>query len=78
MAFVICEPCVGVKDKSCVDVCPVNCIVEGDDQCYIDPDLCIDCSLCVGVCPVQAIYQEEEVPEQWKSYIQKNADFFKK
>ncbi|MCL6522381.1 MAG: 4Fe-4S binding protein [Firmicutes bacterium] len=76
MAYVICEPCIGVKDKSCQEVCPVNCIVEGEDQLYIDPSLCIDCSLCVGVCPVSAIYFQEDVPDQWKSYIEKNANFF--
>ena len=43
MAYVIAEPCIGVKDASCVAVCPVECIYEGDDQYYINPDECIDC-----------------------------------
>lgn len=77
MAYVICEPCIGVKDKSCVEVCPVDCIHEGEDQLYIDPEECIDCGACEPECPVEAIYPEEEVPEQWKSYIEKNANFFK-
>lgn len=46
-------------------------------QLYIDPDNCIDCVACVYVCPVKAIFLAEEVPEPWKHYIQKNADFFK-
>jgi Fe-S-cluster-containing hydrogenase component 2 len=46
MPFVIAEPCIGVKDKSCVEVCPVNCIYEGEDQYYIHPDECIDCQAC--------------------------------
>jgi ferredoxin len=80
MAYVIAEPCVGVKDKSCVVVCPVDCIhgTEDDDMLYIDPDECIDCGACTPECPVAAIFPLEEVPDQWKSYIQKNAVYFKK
>ena len=80
MAYTIAEPCVAVKDKACVEVCPVDCIyeVEGkDDQLFINPDECIDCGACVPVCPVQAIFPNEEVPEEWKSYIEKNANAFK-
>ncbi|HWQ28611.1 MAG TPA: ferredoxin family protein [Dehalococcoidia bacterium] len=78
MAYVITEPCIGVKDASCVDVCPVDCIhtTEEDQQYYIDPDKCIDCAACETVCPVNAIYYEEDVPEQWKAYIQINRDYF--
>lgn len=65
------------RDASCVEVCPVNCIHEGDDQYHIDPDECIGCSACATVCPVNAIYDEDELREQWKGFIQKNADFFK-
>jgi ferredoxin len=78
MPHIIAEPCVGVKDKACVAVCPVDCIYEGDDMLYIHPDECIDCALCVPECPVDAIFMEEDTPEQWKGYIQINADFFKK
>jgi len=78
MPYVIAEPCVGVKDKSCVAVCPVDCIHEGEEMLYIDPNECIDCGLCEPECPVDAIFMEDELPEQWKDYIQKNADFFKK
>ena len=75
--FVITEPCIGVKDASCVEVCPVNCIHEGGDQYHIDPDECIGCSACAVVCPVNAIYDEDDVPEQWRPYVAKNAAFFK-
>ncbi len=78
MIYVITEPCIGSKDASCVEVCPVNCIHEAEDQYCIDPDECIGCSACATVCPVSAIYDEDEVPEQWHSYIEKNANFFKK
>ena len=76
MAYIIAEPCVGVKDKAWVDACPVDCIHEGDDQLYIHPDDCIDCGACVDPCPVTAIFAEDEVPEEWQSYIAKNKDFF--
>ena len=80
MAFVIAEPCIGVKDKSCVAVCPVDCIhgTDEDNMLYIDPDECIDCGSCTPECPVSAIFPLAEVPEQWQSFIQKNADYFKK
>ena len=79
MAYVITEPCIGTKDASCVEVCPVDCIATSDDaeQYFIDPDDCIDCGACVDTCPVDAIYPEEEVPEQWASFIVINADHFK-
>ncbi|NLN29340.1 MAG: ferredoxin family protein [Firmicutes bacterium] len=77
MAFVITEPCIGVKDAACVEVCPVDCIHEGEDQYYIDPDECIDCGACEPECPVEAIFPEDEVPEEWQHFIEKNANFFK-
>ncbi|TVS86987.1 ferredoxin [Mycobacterium helveticum] len=76
MTFVITEPCIDVKDKSCVDECPVDCIYEGQRMLYIQPDECIDCAACEPVCPVEAIYVDEDVPEEWSDYTQINADFF--
>jgi ferredoxin len=80
MAYVIVQPCVGVKDASCVEVCPVDCIHTDDaaTMYFIDPDECIDCGACVDPCPVDAIFPEDEVPEQWREYIKINADYFKK
>ncbi len=80
MAYVIAEPCISVKDQSCVAVCPVDCIQgkESDEMLYIQPDECIDCGACAPECPVSAIFPAEEVPDIWKSFIQKNADYFKK
>jgi NAD-dependent dihydropyrimidine dehydrogenase PreA subunit len=76
MAYIIAEPCVDVKDAACVAVCPVDCIYEGDDQYYINPDECIDCGACEPECPPQAIFAEDAVPEKWTSYIAKNYKFF--
>jgi len=78
MPYIITEPCIGVKDASCVDVCPVDCIHSTDDapQYYINPDQCIDCAACEIACPVQAITHENDVKEEWTKYIAINADFF--
>jgi ferredoxin len=74
MAYVIAEPCINVKDKACVEVCPVDCIYEGKDMLYIHPDECIDCEACVPECPVEAIFAEANVPAQWASFTQMNAE----
>lgn len=42
---------------TCVTVCPVDCISEGDIY-VIDPDACIDCGACEADCPVQCIVVE--------------------
>jgi len=78
MTHTICEPCIGVKDTACVDVCPVDCIHGDDLMLYIDPETCIDCGACIDACPVLAIFTEDDVPEEWKHYTEKNAAFFKK
>lgn len=72
MAFVITSPCHGEKSADCVDVCPVDCIIEGENMYYIDPDQCIECGACEAVCPVQAIYYEEDVPPDERKYIEMN------
>src|ERR1700752_952188 len=77
MAYVIAEPCINVKDKACVEVCPVDCIYEGETMLYIHPDECIDCGACEPVCPVKAIFAEDETPDQWKNFIELNKKFFR-
>ena len=76
MTYVIAEPRIDVKDKACVEVCPVDCIYEGEHQLFIHPDECIDCGACEPVCPVTAIFVEEQVPEQSKQFIELNKQFF--
>lgn len=76
MAFVITSPCFGEKSAECVEVCPVDCIEEGKDIFNINPDICIDCGACEAVCPVEAIYSEDEVPEEESEYIELNRNFF--
>ena len=78
MTYIIAEPWVGLKDGACVDVWPVDCIYtkDEDDMFYIQPEECIDCAACEPVCPVTAIFAEEDVPEEWNSYIAKNYEYF--
>ncbi|ADG97315.1 4Fe-4S ferredoxin iron-sulfur binding domain protein [Segniliparus rotundus DSM 44985] len=76
MAFVVAEPCVDVIDRSCVEECPVDCMYLGKRMVYINPDLCIDCGACESVCPVEAIYNEEDLPDEWSAFKEANAQFF--
>jgi NAD-dependent dihydropyrimidine dehydrogenase PreA subunit len=80
MTYVITDPCIDLLDKSCVEVCPVDCIhfEEGTDRkLYIDPDECIDCGACEPVCPVTAIFAEDDVPDAQKEYTELDAKWFK-
>jgi len=76
VTYVIAQPCVDVKDRACVEECPVDCIYEGARSLYIHPDECVDCGACEPVCPVEAIYYEDDVPEQWQGFTADNAAFF--
>ena len=84
MTYIIGEPCIDTKDTACVDACPVDCIHPKKDEegfeeakmLYIHPEECIDCGACEPACPVEAIFEEEAVPDQWKEYTKKNADYF--
>ena len=79
MTYIIAQPCVDVRDRGCVDVCPVDCIYGADEdweQLYIQPEECIDCGLCVDACPVEAIFPEEEMPDPLKASIAVNYEHF--
>jgi NAD-dependent dihydropyrimidine dehydrogenase PreA subunit len=80
LTFVITDACIGVKDRSCVDVCPVDCIHDEEDadfKLYIDPDECIDCGACEPACPVTAIFSEDDVPADQKVYVEIDALWYK-
>jgi len=90
MTYIIVEVCKGTCDTSCVDVCPVDCIyppegytLEDDDKkrilkdgemLYIHPEECIDCEACVPECPVEAIFHEDNLPEEWAEYTELNVE----
>lgn len=76
VTYVISQSCVDLKDKACVEECPVDCIYEGERMLYIHPDECVDCGACEPVCPVESIFYEDDVPEQYKDYTAANAEFF--
>ena len=76
VTYIIAEPCVDLLDKACVEECPVDCIYEGNRMLYIHPDECVDCGACEPVCPVEAIFYEDDVPQQWKEYTAANYEFF--
>jgi NAD-dependent dihydropyrimidine dehydrogenase PreA subunit len=76
VTYVITESCVDVKDKSCIEVCPVDCIYEGARMLYIHPDECVDCSACEPECPVDSIFYQDDLPGEFDEYRQINADFF--
>ena len=86
MAFVIAEPCIGVKDTACVTVCPCDCIHPTRDEAgfaaaemlFIEPDVCVDCGLCAEECPVKAIFHENDLPPEWQSFIERNAAHYRK
>ncbi len=75
MTYIITEPCIDVKDRSCVEVCPVECIHESDRMLVIDPEECIDCGACEPECPVEAIFPEDAVPDAMEPFIAINYGF---
>lgn len=77
MTFVITDNCIKCKFTDCVDVCPVDCFHEGPNFLVIDPDECIDCTLCEPECPANAIFSEDEVPENQTQFIALNAELSK-
>src|SRR4051794_32766534 len=72
MTYVIAEPCIDIKDRSCVDVCPVDCIHEAGRILVIDPEECIDCGACEPECPVEAIFPEDALPDKWQPFVRIN------
>ncbi|MER6673366.1 ferredoxin [Streptomyces sp. NPDC000983] len=76
MTYVIAQPCVDLKDKACVDECPVDCIYEGRRKMYINPDECVDCGACEPVCPVEAIFFADDVPGEWADFRRADTEFF--
>jgi len=73
MAHVVTDKCNGCKFTDCVEVCPVACFYELDNQVVIHADDCIDCTACVDVCPVHAIYADPDVPSEFTKDVEFNA-----
>lgn len=74
MTHVVTEACIKCRYTDCVDVCPVDCFHAGPNFLVIDPDECIDCAVCVAECPAEAIYAEEDLPDDQRQFIEINAE----
>ena len=74
MTYVVKEECIKCKYTDCVEVCPVDCFHEGPNFLVIHPDECIDCALCEPECPVDAIFAEDELPENQQQFLALNAE----
>ena len=74
MSHIVTQPCIKCKYTDCVTVCPVDCFHEDAEMLVIDPEVCIDCGACIPECPVQAIFTEEDVPENMKQFIAQNKE----
>jgi len=73
VTYVITEACIGTTDRSCADVCPVDCIHEAGEMLVIDPGECIDCGYCEPSCPAQAIVPGDAVPADQRAFVAINA-----
>ena len=78
MTYIVNDKCIRCKFMDCVEVCPVDCFHEGANFLAIDPVECIDCTLCVPECPAEAIFAEDDVPEDQKPFFQINAELAQK
>ena len=80
MSYVIAQPCVDQNDKSCIEVCPVDCITADasvDRKFYVDPEVCIDCGACADACPNEAIFRSDELPAEWAAYARVDAIWYR-
>ncbi|HYC46480.1 MAG TPA: 4Fe-4S binding protein [Burkholderiales bacterium] len=74
MAVVVTDNCEACRFTECVGVCPVACFHGDEQMVYIDPDVCIDCCACIPACPVQAIYLEDDLPDDKKVWLDLNRE----
>lgn len=85
MTYVIAQPCIGQKNTSCIDVCPVDCIhpapgepgFDEAEMLHIDPEECIDCGVCAEACPEEAVFADSELPTEWIDYERVNSGWFR-
>ena len=78
MTYVIGKECIDALDRSCVDVCPVDCIYEGKRKNYINPAECIDCGACEIACPEVAIFPARKAKgkSEWETFTADGVAFF--
>ena len=78
MTYVVTQNCIRCKYTDCVEVCPVDCFYAGENFLVIHPDECIDCGLCEPECPAEAIFLDDDVPEDQQIFIEINAQLAEK
>jgi NAD-dependent dihydropyrimidine dehydrogenase PreA subunit len=76
MALFIKSQCIDIKDAICTQVCPVDCIYEGERMFYIHPTECIECGMCESICPVDAIRYDDEAEGADIDFIKINIEVF--
>ena len=76
MTYIVTDACIKCKYTDCVEVCPVDCFYEGENMLVIHPDECIDCGACEPECPVEAIFAEEDMPEDQGRFLEINTKYF--
>ena len=78
MTFVVGENCINCRYGDCIEVCPVDCFYLGENMLVIHPDECIDCALCEPECPANAIFSEDDLPEDQQDFLEINAELAEK
>lgn len=73
MTYIVDGACIKCKYTDCVDVCPVDCFLEGPEFLVIDPYGCIDCGVCEPECPAGAIKPDTHLTEDLKYWRDLNA-----
>jgi NAD-dependent dihydropyrimidine dehydrogenase PreA subunit len=63
-------------DKSCLEVCPVDCLYEGARKLYVNPHECVDCGACQPACPVEAVVYQDDLAAADLVHLDDNARFF--
>lgn len=78
MPHVVTARCIDNRYTDCCAVCPVDCFYEIEDpqMLVIDPDTCIDCDLCQEACPVNAIWPDDEVPDEYAEWTGRNSELW--
>lgn len=74
MTYVVTDNCIQCKFTDCVEECPVDCFYEGPNFLVIHPDECIDCDACVEACPADAIFNEDDLPEDKQEFLALNEE----
>ena len=79
MAYVITSKC--MRAGLCETICPTASIhaVEDNEEWphfYINPETCVDCGACEAECPNDAIFFEDDLPEEYEDAADINAAFY--